>query len=98
MSNIFVNVRMFFEWFIDLVSLAMGAQPTSDEVWDMTSPSNLWYLLLQGTVVLPLSFGLLTLAPRYLSAPEVSLFLLIGADCSCMFSIILDDLFTTFLA
>jgi hypothetical protein len=89
---------MFLEWLIGLVSLAMGAQPTSDEVWDMASPSNLWYLLLQGTVVLPLSFGLLTLAPRYLSAPEVSLFLLIGAGCSCCMFSILDGLFLTLLA
>ena len=35
------------------------------------------YLLLLGLVVLPVSFTLITLSPRYLQAPEVSLILLI---------------------
>lgn len=36
----------------------------------------LGFLVLQGLLVMPLSFGLLTLGPRYLPAPEVSLLLL----------------------
>jgi len=64
--------------FVAVVALIIGAKPGSHDLWDLpSSPANLIYLLLQGLVVLPVSFGLLTLAPRFLSAPEVSLFLLI---------------------
>lgn len=59
----------------------LGARPGSSEVWAVrssASASPLLLLLLQGLIVLPISFSLLTLAPRYLTAPEVSLFLLIG--------------------
>jgi hypothetical protein len=64
------------------VALSLGASPASDTIWDLESqpPATLLLLLLQGGLVLPISFSLLTLAPRYLSAPEVSLFLLIGED------------------
>jgi len=44
--------------------------------FDMTA-SGLGLMLLLGLVVLPLSFGLLTLGPRYIPAPEVSLLLLL---------------------
>ena len=43
---------------------------------DMTG-TGLGLMLLLGLVVLPLSFGLLTLGPRYIPAPEVSLLLLL---------------------
>jgi hypothetical protein len=60
------------------VALILGANPGSEQVWNLHSPVTLISLLLQGLLVLPISFSLLTLAPRYLTAPEVSLFLLIG--------------------
>lgn len=41
------------------------------------SATGLGLMLLLGLVVLPLSFGLLTLGPRYIPAPEVSLLLLV---------------------
>jgi len=41
------------------------------------SPTDASYLLLLGGLLLPVSFALITLGPRYLSAPEVSLILLI---------------------
>lgn len=37
----------------------------------------IWLLLLLGLVVLPVSFGLLTLGPRYITAPEVGLIMLL---------------------
>ena len=37
------------------------------------------YLAVMGLIVLPLGFGLITLGPRYLPAPEVSLLLLLEA-------------------
>lgn len=40
-------------------------------------PAQLGLMLLLGLVVLPVSFGLFTLGPRYLPAPEVSLILLL---------------------
>jgi len=42
-------------------------------------PSDALYLGILGLVVLPVSFGLITLAPRYIPAPEVSLILLLEA-------------------
>lgn len=42
-------------------------------------PPNLPWVLLMGLLVLPVSFGLLTLAPRYLTAPAVSLIMLLEA-------------------
>ena len=53
------------------VALILGAQPGSVSGGDMT------FLLLLGGVVLPISFTLITLGPRYLPAPEVSLILLV---------------------
>jgi len=35
------------------------------------------YLFLLGAVITPIAFGLITLGPRYISAPEVSLLMLI---------------------
>ena len=40
-------------------------------------PSQLGYLVLLGVILLPVSFALLTRAPQYLPAPEVSLILLL---------------------
>ncbi len=55
-----------------VVPLAMlaGAAPLT------VSAADAGYLLLLGGLVLPVSFALITLGPRYLSAPEVSLILL----------------------
>ena len=53
------------------VALLAGAQPGS------VSPDDITFLLLVGGVVLPISFTLITLSPRYLPAPEVSLILLV---------------------
>ena len=39
--------------------------------------SDVTYLVLLGLVVLPLAFGLITVGPRYISAPEVSLLMLL---------------------
>lgn len=44
--------------------------------FDMTA-TGLGLMFLLGLVILPLSFGLLTLGPRYIPAPEVSLLLLL---------------------
>ncbi|WP_321368133.1 DMT family transporter [uncultured Desulfuromusa sp.] len=49
----------------------LGAQPM------LVSSVDAGYLLILGLVVLPVSFALITLSPRYLQAPEVSLILLI---------------------
>ena len=48
----------------------LGAQPL------LLAPVDAGLLLLLGTVVLPISFAMITLGPRYLQAPEVSLILL----------------------
>lgn len=48
--------------------LAAPASVPADQVW---------LLLLLGLVVLPVSFGLLTLGPRYITAPEVGLIMLL---------------------
>lgn len=53
------------------VALIAGAQPMS------LGQSDLLLLLLLGGVVLPVSFTLITLGPRYLPAPEISLILLV---------------------
>ncbi len=52
------------------IALLAGAQPLSVNTADMA------FLLLLGGVVLPVSFTMITLGPRYLPAPEVSLILL----------------------
>ena len=41
------------------------------------APGEVWLLLVLGLVVLPVSFGLITLGPRYLPAPEVTLIMLL---------------------
>ncbi len=53
------------------VALLAGAQPLAVATQDMI------FLLLLGGIVLPVSFTLITLGPRYLPAPEVSLILLV---------------------
>ncbi len=52
-------------------ALLAGAQPLAVATQDMI------FLLLLGGIVLPVSFTLITLGPRYLPAPEVSLILLV---------------------
>ena len=52
-------------------ALAAGARPL-----EVAGPDT-WLLLLLGGVVLPVSFTMITLGPRYLPAPEVSLILLV---------------------
>lgn len=57
--------------FVVLVVLLLGAQPLAVT----TEEASL--LLLLGGIILPISFAMITLSPRYLQAPEVSLILLI---------------------
>ena len=52
-------------------ALLVGSQPMA------VSATDTMFLLLLGGVVLPVAFTLITLGPRYLPAPEVSLMLLI---------------------
>jgi len=52
------------------IVLLLGAQPLT------VSTVDAGYLLLLGGLVLPVSFAMITLGPRYLPAPEVSLILL----------------------
>lgn len=52
------------------ITLIGGAQPLS------ASPSDMIYLVMLGGIVLPVSFSLITMSPRYLPAPEISLILL----------------------
>jgi len=53
------------------IALLFGAQPLE------LSGVNAAYLLLHGGLLLPVSFAMITLAPRYLPAAEVSLILLV---------------------
>ena len=53
------------------LALLFGASPLQ------LQPTDAGYLLLLGGLLLPVSFALITLGPRYLPAPEVSLILLI---------------------
>ena len=53
------------------VALLAGAQPLAVSSTDIT------FLLLLGGLILPISFTMITLGPRYLPAPEISLILLI---------------------
>lgn len=53
------------------LALLFGASPLQ------LQPTDAGYLLLLGGLLLPVSFALITLSPRYLPAPEVSLILLI---------------------
>ena len=41
------------------------------------APDEVWLVLVLGLIVLPVSFGLITLGPRYLPAPEVALIMLL---------------------
>ena len=41
------------------------------------SPTDLMWLILIGGIITPISFGLITLGPRYLQAPEVNLIMLV---------------------
>jgi len=52
------------------IALLVGAQPLS------VSPTDMTYLILLGGIVLPVSFTLITVGPRHLPAPEISLILL----------------------
>jgi drug/metabolite transporter (DMT)-like permease len=52
------------------ITLLAGAQPLA------VSPTDMTYLIVLGGIVLPVSFTLITVGPRYLPAPEVSLILL----------------------
>lgn len=62
-------------------AMAMGKLMSALIAFPLAAPfamsaSGMGLMLLLGLVVLPVSFGLLTLGPRYLPAPEVSLLLL----------------------
>lgn len=63
-ANVLGNICVAF------VALVIGAQPL------MVTPQDAGLLLLLGGLILPVSFALITLGPRYLQAPEVSLILL----------------------
>lgn len=52
------------------ITLLAGAAPLS------VTPEDMTYLVILGGIVLPVSFTLITIGPRYLPAPEVSLILL----------------------
>ena len=41
------------------------------------APRDMMFLLVLGGIIIPVSFALITLGPRYISAPEVSLLMLI---------------------
>jgi len=63
-------------------AMSMGKLISGFAVMPLASPFSLnatgfGLMLLLGLLLLPLSFGLLTLAPRYIPAPEVSLLLLL---------------------
>lgn len=63
-------------------AMSMGKLVSAIVVLPLAAPfamsgSGLGMMMLLGLVVLPLSFGLLTLGPRYIPAPEVSLLLLL---------------------
>jgi len=63
-------------------AMAIGKLVSALAVFPLAAPlamtgTGLGLMLLLGLVVLPLSFGLLTLGPRYIPAPEVSLLLLL---------------------
>jgi drug/metabolite transporter (DMT)-like permease len=53
------------------IAYLLGATPLAISAQDAS------YLLLLGGLILPVSFAMITLGPRYLSAPEVSLILLV---------------------
>jgi len=59
-----------------LVALLCG--PTFATPMSVSQADVLWLVLL-GCIVLPVAFGLLTLAPRYIPSPEVSLIMQLEA-------------------
>jgi len=59
-----------------LIAAVAGAGIGPGSVFDLTGEQALWVFLM-GAVVLPISFGLITLGPRYIPAPEVGLILLL---------------------
>lgn len=65
-------------------AMALSGLVTALIAWPLAQPaavaeSNLAFLLIMGLLMLPLSFGLLFIGPRYIPAPEVSLMLLLEA-------------------
>lgn len=62
---------MAFSGLISAVTILPFAWPVA------LQPDQLWLMLLLGLVILPISFGLMTLGPRYLPAPEVGLIMLL---------------------
>ncbi len=58
--------------------VAAGAWLSLAQPWTADRSDALWLFLL-GVLVLPVAFGLLTLAPRYIASPEVSLIMQLEA-------------------
>ena len=63
-------------------AIALGGLLAAAVVWPLASPlcvsaPDVLFLALLGLVVLPVSLGLISLAPRYLPAPEVNLIMLL---------------------
>ncbi len=63
-------------------SVAIGGLLAAALVFPLAAPwsvggNDIWFLLLLGLIVLPLSLGLIVLGPQYLPAPEVSLLMLL---------------------
>jgi drug/metabolite transporter (DMT)-like permease len=54
---------------------ALAALPFSDAL--IVDPQSMIYLLINGAVIMPVSFGLITLGPRHVPAPEVALLMLL---------------------
>lgn len=54
-----------------LATLAIGAEPAS------LGGRDIWVIALLGFVVVPVAFGLITIGPRYITAPEVGLLMLL---------------------
>ena len=57
--------------FSALIALCMGASP------DIATSGDFFYLVLNGGIVIPIAMGLITYGPKYISAPEVSLIMLL---------------------
>jgi drug/metabolite transporter (DMT)-like permease len=53
-----------------LFALLMGAEPGE------ASSGDFFYLVLDGAIVIPIAFGLITYGPKLISAPEVGLIML----------------------
>ena len=81
MAGVFVILRAARA--VNLIpAIALGSLVAGLAVLAVASPLSVpWesagYVAAMGLVVLPLSFGLITLAPRYLPAPEVALLMLL---------------------